>query len=173
MTKTRGALRRGLSGVLTATALAGAAAVVLPASIAVAAPDPCAANEVTKTVGSVAQKTSDYLDHHPETNQAMTSVMQAQSSPGSVSALNTYFDTNPGAKNDIENLTAPLTDLAAKCKLPITLPQMLGIMQAVQGQGGLPGGTGSPAVIGVPGPGAVAVPRPGPAPATVAPGSVR
>lgn len=163
-------LRRCFAGALTATAVAGAASAVTLQPTAVAAPDPCAASAVTKTVGSVAEKTSDYLDKHPETNQAFTSVMQAQSSPGSLVALKAYFDTNPAAKDDIQKLTQPLTDLAGKCQLPVSLPQMLGIMQAAQAQTGL-GGPGAQAVVGQPGPGAVAVPAPGPA--VVPPGAVR
>lgn len=167
-TTTRDALRRSLSGVLTFTALAGAATAVVLVPTATAAPDPCTASEVTKTLGSVSQKTGDYLDHHPETNQAITSVVSAQSSPGSVAALKTYFDTNPGPRGDIAQLTQPLTDLATTCRLPIALPQLLGYAQAAQNSGSP---AGSPAVIGVPGPGAVPVPRPGPD--VIAPGSAR
>src|ERR1700733_7293590 len=67
-------LRRRLLGVLTATGLSGATAVVLlSAPAAVGASDPCAASEMARTISNVARSAGDYLDGHPETNQAMTS----------------------------------------------------------------------------------------------------
>ena len=81
-------LRRRLLGVLTATGLSGAAAaVLLSAPAAVGASDPCAASEMAKTISNVARSAGDYLDGHPETNQAMTSVMQQPAGPQSVNSL--------------------------------------------------------------------------------------
>ena len=68
-------LRAGVCGLLTATALGGAAVAVSP-SPAVAAPDPCAASQIAKTVGVVATNTGTYLDTHPQTNQALTTISQ-------------------------------------------------------------------------------------------------
>ena len=49
------------------------AALAVPSSpSATAAPDPCAASSVAKTVGSVANSTGSYLDSHPQTNQTLT-----------------------------------------------------------------------------------------------------
>jgi hypothetical protein len=42
---------------------------------------------------------------------------------------------------DLQQLQQPLTSLSGRCKLPITLPQVAGLMQAAQQNGaGLPGG---------------------------------
>ena len=77
--------RRRLMAALTATGLGGATAVVLlSAPSAVGAPDPCAASEMARTISNVARSAGDYLDGHPETNQAMTSVMQQPAGPQSV-----------------------------------------------------------------------------------------
>src|SRR5699024_3740992 len=53
--------------------------------------------------------------------------------------LKSYFDANPKVGNDLREISAPLTELTTKCDLPISLPEMLGLLQNVQNQGGLPG----------------------------------
>lgn len=136
-------LRRRVLGVLTATAVGGATAVVLlSAPSAVGAADPCAASEMARTIGNVARSAGDYLDGHPETNQAMTSVLQEPAGPQSVNSLKSYFDANPKAASDMQTIALPLAGLSSRCKLPISLPQVLGFMQGAQGAlpGGLPAG---------------------------------
>jgi heme-binding protein len=143
LTGSTATLRRRLLGVLTATALGGATAVVLlSAPSAVGASDPCAASEMARTIGNVARSAGDYLDGHPETNQAMTTVLQQPAGPQSVDSLKSYFTGNPRAASDLQTIAQPLTGLSTKCKLPISLPQVLGFMQGAQGAlpGGLPGG---------------------------------
>ena len=140
-------LRRRLLGVLTATGSAGAAAVVLlSAPSAVGASDPCAASEMARTISNVARSAGDYLDGHPETNQAMTSVLQEPAGPQSVNSLKTYFDANPRAASDMQTIVLPLAGLSSRCKLPISLPQVLDLMQAAPGglPGGLPGAAAQP-----------------------------
>ncbi|BBX67219.1 hemophore [Mycolicibacterium psychrotolerans] len=126
---------RRTGATLAAAFAIGAGAVLLtgPAAPAgQAAPDPCAASEVAKTAGSVATSTGAYLETHPQTNQALTLITQQQSGPQSLGALNSYFDANPLVAADLQRLQQPLTALAGRCKLPLTLPQMLGLMQAAQ-----------------------------------------
>jgi heme-binding protein len=142
METTTAALRRGLC-----TAFAGGAMVAalsLPALMAgpsaTAAPDPCAASEVARTVGKVAANTGSYLDSHPETNQALTTISQQPAGPQSLAALKSYFDANPEVAKDMQQLQQPLISLSSRCKLPITVPQLLGLVQQAQSQGGaLPG----------------------------------
>jgi hypothetical protein len=43
-----------------------------------------------------------------------------------------YFDANPQAGKGLQSLQRPPTDLSGKCKLPITLPQVLQMMQGAQ-----------------------------------------
>lgn len=105
-----------------------------------AAPDPCAASSVAKTVGTVANATGAYLDSHPQTNQALTTISQQQGGPQSLVALKSYFDANPQVAKDLQTLQQPLTDLSGECKLPVTVPQILGLLQGAQQGGGLPGG---------------------------------
>ena len=137
LTGSTATLRRRLFGVLTATAVGGATAVVLlSAPSAVGASDPCAASEMARAIGNVARSAGDYLDGHPETNQAMTSVLQEPAGPQSVNSMKAYFDANPKAASDMQTIALPLAGLSSRCKLPISLPQVLGFMQSAQG--GLP-----------------------------------
>lgn len=136
-------IRRALYAAFAGCLAGGAAAVLVSAPAAVAETDPCEASEIAKTIGSVATSMGNYLDTHPDTNQALTAIAAQPAGPQSLAAAKTYFDAKPGAANDIQKLQAPLVRLSAQCQLPITLPQVLGLMQAAQAQApaaGLPGG---------------------------------
>lgn len=166
-------LRAGLCGLLSLTALTGAA-VALSASSAVAAPDPCAASQIARTVGVVATNTGTYLDTHPQTNQALTTISQQQAAgPQTLVALKGYFDANPQAGKDLQAIQQPLASLSTQCRMPVSLPQLLGLLQGVQSAGGAtpaqavggqsPAATASTPVAAVP---AASGPLPGPAPYT-------
>ena len=131
--------RRRLVARLIATALPGAAIAVLAGPPATGANDPCAASEVARTIGSVSKSMGDYLDSHPQTNQTMTTVLQQQAGPQSLTGLKSYFEANPKVAADMTSIAQPLTNLSMQCKLPITIPQAMGLMQQAQGAtGGLP-----------------------------------
>ncbi|BBZ35883.1 hemophore [Mycolicibacterium confluentis] len=156
MGRTEQSTRRRIGAVLMATAFGGAGTLLLLGPTASAAPDPCAASQVARTIGTVANNTGLYLDSHPETNQALTRISQQAAGPQSLVALKTYFDANPAAAKDLQTIQKPLTALSTKCKLPISLPQVLSIMQTTQ-QGGLPDASPVTGTGPAPGPG-VAVP---------------
>ncbi|KDF00126.1 hypothetical protein Y900_014550 [Mycolicibacterium aromaticivorans JS19b1 = JCM 16368] len=168
-------LRRGVCAVLAATAAGGAALLALSTSVSVsvatAAPDPCAASQLAKTVGTVATNTGTYLDAHPQTNQALTTISQQQAGPQTVVALKSYFDANPQAAKDLQAIQQPLTSMSTQCKLPVSLPQLLGLLQSAQ-TGGLPATapgalTGTPAAQQLSGNQAVLGNGPLPGPATI------
>ena len=163
--------RRCLGGVLAVTTLGGGAA--LATTSATAAPDPCAASQIAKTVGGVANNTGIYLDAHPQTNQALTTISQQQAGPQTLVALKTYFDANPQAAKDLQAIQQPLTSLSTQCKLPVSLPQLLGLMQTAQTGGATPaqtvaGSTGAatPTPSSVPAVPAGLGPLPGPSAST-------
>jgi hemophore len=150
MTTGTATTRRTVFAGLTATTLAGLSALGFAAFAVVAGPpatganDPCAASEVARTVGSVSKSMGDYLDSHPETNQTMTSMLQQQAGPQSFTGLKSYFEANPKVAGDMTSIAQPLTSLSLQCKLPISIPQAMGMMQQAQAGGGLPalpGGT--------------------------------
>lgn len=181
-----GVLRRGLVATFAVTAAGGAVVAGLAgAPSATAAPDPCAAGEIAKTVGSVATSTGAYLDAHPETNQALTTIAQQQAGPQSLVTLKAYFDANPQVAKDMQRLQQPLTSLAGRCELPITVPQLMGLVQAAQSPSGalpgsLPGSLPAAQTVAVPGASGTASPAPAsastqgrgplPGPATIAAG---
>lgn len=123
--------RRRLLAALTATGLGGAsAAILLSAPAAVGTPDPCAASEMARTISNVARSAGDYLDGHPETNQAMTTALLQPPGPQSADSLRTYLGANPKAASDLQTIALPLAGLATTCQTPqISLPQVLGFPQ--------------------------------------------
>jgi heme-binding protein len=154
MTVITAPLRRGLFAAFAGSAIGGAALLGfagLGSPAAGAAPDPCAASQIAKTVGSVATSMGTYLETHPQSNQALTTIAAQPAGPQSLVAAKDFFDTNPQAAADMERLQAPLVKLSTQCKLPVTLPQLLGLMQTVQAP-----------TAATPGAALGAVPEPGP-----------
>lgn len=125
MISTVEALRRGMYAVFAASAAGGAAVAALAVPSATAATDPCAASELAKTIGSVATSMGTYLDAHPQTNQALTTISRQQVGPQSLGAVKSYFDANPQAAKDMQQLQQPLVSLSTRCQLPISLPQLM------------------------------------------------
>jgi hemophore len=173
-TSNRG-VRRLLHAVFATCAVGAAAAVATAGPSATAANDPCAASEIARTIGTVATNTGNYLDSHPSTNAVLTAASQ-QPGPQAVASLKTYFDANPHVEKDMQTLQQPLTSLTGKCRLPITLPQLLQMMQGAQqaqsaaqavglpspanaalpaATGPLPGPAGAPPVVLAPAPSVV------------------
>ncbi len=56
----------------------------------------------------------------------MTSAMLQPPGPTSVGLLETYFDANPKAASDIQTIASPLAGLSSRCKMTLSLPQVLG-----------------------------------------------
>jgi hypothetical protein len=89
-----------------------------------------------------------------------------------LNGLKSYFDANPKVAGDMTSIAQPLTNLSLQCKLPISIPQAMGMMQQAQGApGALPGnpsgisplgGTGAPPAAPLPAPPAATNPLPGP-----------
>ncbi|WP_156689260.1 hemophore [Mycobacterium sp. Marseille-P9652] len=149
--------RRFFAG-LFAAALPGAVFALSAGPSATGSTDPCSASEVARTIGSVSKSMGDYLDSHPETNQTMTSMLQQQAGPQSLTGLKSYFEANPKVAGDMTSIAAPLTTISTQCKLPISIPQVMGALQQAQAGGGLPSLPG-----GLPGGAAAASPLGGPA----------
>ncbi|OQZ98921.1 hemophore [Mycolicibacter algericus DSM 45454] len=145
MNTTRAVLLRTRTLGAVAALLVGGAATVALLSVpsvpsATASKDPCVASELARTVGKAVTSTGDYLDSHPDTNQVLTGALQQQPGPQTLADLKSYFDANPKVGDDLAKITAPVTEVSDRCKLAVNLPQVLGLLQAAQGQGGLPGG---------------------------------
>jgi heme-binding protein len=151
MTTATALRRRSVFAGLIAATLPGAVIAVLAGPPATGANDPCAASEVARTIGSVSKSMGDYLDSHPETNRTMTTMLQQQAGPDSLPGLKSYFEANPKVAIEMGSIAQPLNNMSQQCKLPISIPQAMGMMQQPQGAaGGLPalpplGGASPPA----------------------------
>ena len=147
------AVRRSLSivlpaAVLSATAVGGAVtAALLAPPQATAAKDPCVASEVARTVGKAVYNTGDYLDSHPDANQVVTNALQQPPGAQTLGNLKSYFDANPKVQADLAKITAPVNELTGQCKLAVSLPQVLGLLQAAQAQGAVPGTGMAPGML--------------------------
>src|SRR6202012_1805326 len=113
--------RRGLLAGLIGAAVPGTAVAVLAGPPATGANDPCAASEVARTIGSVSKSMGDYLDSHPETNPTMTTLLQQQAGPQSLTSLKSYFEANPKVAGDLTTIAQPLANVSTQCKLPISI----------------------------------------------------
>ena len=141
MKTTTSTVRRCLGGVFAASAVGGA---VVAAMATAGGPvgDRCG-----RPVRGERGRPHDRLGRPPrrattstrirETNPALTTISQQQAGPQSLGALKTYFDANPQASKDMQALQAPLQGLSARCQLPLTLPQVMGLMQGAQSQAGI------------------------------------
>jgi len=164
--------RRRFCAGLIAAVLPGAVFAVSAGPSATGASDPCAASEVARTIGSVSKSMGDYLDSHPETNQTMTSMLQQQAGPQSLTGMKSYFEANPKVAGDLTSIAQPLTNISTQCKLPISIPQAMGMMQQAQAGGGLPALPGGALPLGGPaGPAAPASTPPAATPPGVTVGS--
>jgi hemophore-related protein len=120
-------LRRGLCGAYVICAIGGAIAVALPP--ASAAPDPCTASNLATTVSSVAGAAGQYLDAHPDADQALTSAGQQPS--GADAAVKSYFLANPGEFLDLRGIARPLTDLKSQCNATVSPASITSLFQAL------------------------------------------
>ena len=102
-------MRRCVSiGIAAAIGAAGAAAA--PA----AAADDCTASVLARTVSSVTASVADYLDAHPDVNDAFTKLKGEPRAQMRADAQR-YLDANPTVRADLQHLRAPMTDLAQRC----------------------------------------------------------
>jgi hemophore-related protein len=113
-------------GVLAAGAVAAVtAAAVLPS--ASAEPNPCSAANLSETISEVNHNISQYLQAHPDTDQALADV--AKQSPFSAqSAFTAYFDAHPQEGSDLHNLQQPLVNLSNQCGFQVTPGQVMGAL---------------------------------------------
>ena len=99
-------------------------------------PDPCAASEVARTIGSVATSTGNYLDSHPQTNQALTTISQQQAGPQSLARAEDLLRRQPASGQGHAAAAAAAGQPVHPVQAADHLPQLMGLMQAAQQQGG-------------------------------------
>lgn len=102
-------LRRTFVGIAVS-----AAVVALAPAAPAAASDDCTASGLARTVSAVASSTADYLDAHPDVNDAFTR-LKGESRPQMRADAQQYLNANPAVRADLQHLRAPLNDLAQRC----------------------------------------------------------
>jgi heme-binding protein len=113
-------------GVIAASAV-GVAAASIAAPAASAAPAPCTAAGLANTVSSVTAAAGQYLDAHPDANDAFT---QAGARSDAEASLRSYFMAHPAQYNDLRAIARPLSDLRAQCNANVGPGQISALIQA-------------------------------------------
>lgn len=128
MQSTASTVRRCLLAVCAASAL-GAGVANIAAPVATAAPAPCTAAGLANTVSSVAAAAGQYLDAHPDANDALT---QAGFQPpdDAKASLRSYFMGHSDQYFALKNIAGPLTDLRAQCNSNLGAGQIAALAQA-------------------------------------------
>jgi hemophore-related protein len=114
-------------GILAAAVLAGVAIPIVMLPSAKGDPEPCTAANLSATISKVNQDISQYLQAHPDTNQALTDVAK-QSPYAAQSAFTDYFKGNTAAAADLHTLQQPLVDLSNQCGFQVSPGQVLGAL---------------------------------------------
>lgn len=126
---TRSTMRRGLLGVFAGSAIGGAAVAAIAVPAANAAPAACTAAGLASTVSGVTGAAGQYLDGHPDVNDALTRA--GSQSPGDAQAsLQGYFAAHPGEYNDLRGIAAPLTSLRNQCNSNVSAGEIASLLQA-------------------------------------------
>ena len=129
MKSTVSTVRRCVLAVCAASALGAAAVANIASPVAVAAPAPCTAAGLANTVSSVTAAAGQYLDAHPDANDALT---QAGSQPpeDAKASLRAYFMGHSDQYFALQNIARPLTDLRAQCNSNVGPGQIAALLQA-------------------------------------------
>ena len=128
MKSTASTVRRYLLAVCAASAL-GAAGVANIAPVAIAAPAPCTAAGLANTVSSVTGAAGQYLDAHPDANDALTQA-GSLAPDDAKAAIRAYFLGHSDEFFALQNIARPLTDLRAQCNSNVGAGQISALLQA-------------------------------------------
>jgi hemophore-related protein len=126
---TASTVRRYLLAACAASALgaAGVANIVMP--VAIAAPAPCTAAGLATTVSSVTAGAGQYLDAHPDANDALTQA-GSQSPEDAKASIRAYFLGHSDEFFALQNIARPLTDLRSQCNSNVGAGQISALLQA-------------------------------------------
>jgi hemophore-related protein len=113
---------RRLAGISAGCLLGGMAFGIIGAPSAAAVPD-CSPGGVNATVSSATGAARQYLNSHPDANQAVSA---AESQPrGQASAsLRNYFSSHPQEYNDLRGILAPIGDTERQCHVTALPPHL-------------------------------------------------
>lgn len=107
--------RRRVAGLSAGCLLGGLTMGIIGAPSAAAAPD-CSPGGVNATVSSVQGAAQQYLDAHPDANQAVTAAY-GQPRPEASANLRNYFTAHPQQYYDLRGILAPIGDTERQCNV--------------------------------------------------------
>lgn len=122
-------VRRSVVSAFAASALGAAIAATIAAPVASADSAPCTAAELSSTVSAVTAAAGQYLDSHPDVNDAITAA-GAQTPEQAQANLRSYFVSHPQQYNDLRAIARPLADLRTSCNTNVTGAQVAALLQA-------------------------------------------
>jgi hemophore-related protein len=95
-----------------------------------AAPAPCTAAGLSAVVSRVTAEASQYLDAHPDANDALT---QAGSQPPEEAkgAIRSYFFSHVDEYFQLQTIAKPLSDLRAQCNTTLSVSQIGAVLDAL------------------------------------------
>jgi heme-binding protein len=113
---------RRVAGVGVGSVLGGMAIGIVGAPSAAAATD-CSPEGVQATVSSVTVTARQYLDAHPDANQAATTASN-QPHQQAAATLRDYFRTHPQEYGDLRSILAPVGDTERQCHVSALPPNL-------------------------------------------------
>lgn len=122
-------LRRNVVGVFAAGVLGAAVAATIAAPAANADAGPCTAAGLSNTVSGVTAAAGQYLDSHPDANDAITAA-GSQTPQKAEADLRAYFVSHPQQYNDLRAIARPLADLRGSCNTNVNGAQVAALLQA-------------------------------------------
>lgn len=111
------ALTRRTAGIVGAI---GAAALVISAPTAAAAPD-CSRERLSGTVDSTTIAARGYLDAHPGA-RAVIDAASDQSRPEASANIRSYFTAHPAEYHELRGILAPIGDAQRECNVTVLPP---------------------------------------------------
>jgi heme-binding protein len=113
---------RRAAGIGAGCVLGGTAIGIVGAPSAAAAPD-CSPQSVQATVTSVTGSARQYLDGHPDANQAAIAASN-QPHRQAAATLRDYFSTHPQEYSDLRGILAPIDDTERQCHVAALPPNL-------------------------------------------------
>lgn len=116
-------VRRDLARLPRFVAAVGAAGMLAMASAGVAsaepAPDQCSPAAMMRAQAGAMTRMADYLDSHPDVEQAFTDARGRATPEERHDAIETYVDAHPDVATALRDIRQPVRDLRANCGLPM------------------------------------------------------
>lgn len=129
MRMSKAAVRGSVIGVLATCALGGVVAATVAVPSAAAASAPCTASGFATTASAVLGAAGEYLDTHPDANQALTDA--GTQGPRAEASVRNYFTSHPQQFLDLKGIARPLTDQQSQCNVTVSPAQLSALLNAL------------------------------------------